>query len=126
MILVDTDVLIHHLRGSAVATSWLAGRRREAPLTVSAVTVFEITGGMRPDEAKATWRVLHAFRVEPVTDVVARLAGGLRREFRQAHSGIGMGDYLIAATAELHGYELATLNVKHFPMLPELKPPFRA
>lgn len=46
------------------------------------------------------------------------------RTFRRSHSGIGLGDYLIAGTAEVHGLTLATLNVRHFPMLPGLTAPF--
>jgi predicted nucleic acid-binding protein len=34
-------------------------------------------------------------------------------------------DYLIAAKGAVHGLELATLNVKHFPMSADLAPPFR-
>jgi hypothetical protein len=45
-------------------------------------------------------------------------------EYRQSHSGIGLGDYLIAATALTGGLELATLNVRHFPMFPGLTRPF--
>ena len=41
-----------------------------------------------------------------------------------SNSGIGLGDYLIAATADVKGYRLATLNVRHFPMLSDLRPPF--
>jgi predicted nucleic acid-binding protein len=33
-------------------------------------------------------------------------------------------DYVIAATAELSGARLATLNVKHFPMIPDLRSAF--
>jgi predicted nucleic acid-binding protein len=43
-----------------------------------------------------------------------------------AHSGIGLGDYLIAATALTEGLELATLNVRRYPMLPGLARPFPA
>jgi predicted nucleic acid-binding protein len=39
-------------------------------------------------------------------------------------SGIGLGDCLVAATAEQLGLELATLNVRHFPMFEDLQPPF--
>jgi predicted nucleic acid-binding protein len=46
------------------------------------------------------------------------------RTYRQSHGGVGIADYLIGATAELHGAELATLNVRHFPMFPGLRPPF--
>ena len=34
--------------------------------------------------------------------------------------------YLVAATANVKGYEPATLNVKHFPMFKNLLPPFGA
>jgi hypothetical protein len=46
------------------------------------------------------------------------------REYRRSHSGIGLGDYLIAATALTEGLELATLNVRHYPMFTALKRPF--
>ena len=46
------------------------------------------------------------------------------REYRRSHSGMGLGDYLIAATALTEGLELATLNVRHYLMLPGLARPF--
>jgi predicted nucleic acid-binding protein len=45
------------------------------------------------------------------------------REHRRSNQGIGLGDYLMAATAE--GLDLATLNVRHFPMIKDLQAPFR-
>jgi predicted nucleic acid-binding protein len=47
------------------------------------------------------------------------------REHRRSHQGIGLGDYLIAATTDVEGLDLATLNVHHFPMIKDLQPPFR-
>jgi predicted nucleic acid-binding protein len=43
-----------------------------------------------------------------------------------AHQEIGLGDYLIGATADVEGLELATLNVRRFPMIKDLQAPFRA
>lgn len=40
------------------------------------------------------------------------------------HVGIDLVDYAVAATAELHGGELATLNVQQFPMFSRLAPPW--
>lgn len=124
MILVDSDVLIAHLRGVEPARAWLRAARPAEPLAVSVVTVTEITGGMRSAERREVWALLSALRAEPVTEVVARRAGELMRQYRQSHSSIGLGDYLIAATAETLGARLATLNVRHFPMFPGLEPPF--
>lgn len=122
--LVDTDVLIAHLRGVGAAREWLRQARTGGPLAISAVTVTELAGGMRSTERREVWSLLNVLRIEPVSEVVARRAGELMRQYRRSHSGIGLADYLIAATAETLGAELATLSLRHFPMFPDLKPPF--
>lgn len=124
MILVDSDVLIWHLRGSVAARDWLRSARSAGPLAVSVVSVAEITGGMRSGERDRVWSLLAALRPEPVTDLIARRAGEFRRQFRDSHGAIDTADYLIAATADVLGLQVATLNVKHFPMFGELRPPF--
>lgn len=130
MILVDTDVLVWSLRGSQEARTWLRGARARQPLAISVVSIAELTGGMRSghrDRAQRdrVWSLLAALRAEPVTEVIARRAGELRREYRASHASISTPDYLIAATADVLGAPLATLNVKHFPMFEGLRPPFR-
>lgn len=124
MILVDTDVLICHLRGVQVARRWLLDASERDALAISAVTVTEITGGMRSAERREVWALLAALEVMPITDAIARRAGALQREYRRSRSGIGISDYFIAATALHSGLELATLNTKHFPMFPDLRAPF--
>jgi predicted nucleic acid-binding protein len=124
VILVDCDLLIAHLRGVAVARDWLVGARNDGPLAISAVSIVELIGGMRTVERREVWRLLASFRVEPATEMVARRAGDMMRRYRRSHNRIGLGDYLIAATADVQGLELATLNVRHFPMFEGLQPPF--
>jgi predicted nucleic acid-binding protein len=60
----------------------------------------------------------------PVNESVARRAGELGRRWRRSHSGIGIADLAIAATAEEIGAELATRNLKHFPMFENLRAPY--
>jgi len=125
VILVDSDVLIANLRGLDAAHSWLVKARTErGPLAVSAVGVAEITGGMRSPERREVNRLLRSLRILPVTDAVAYRAGEFRRRYRRSHAAIGLADYLVAATADLHGLPLATLNLKHFPMFDDLRAPF--
>lgn len=125
MILVDTDVLIANLRGIDAARDWLRHTRTQAGrLAVSVVTNAEIVGGMRSPERREVTRLLNSLRPIPVTDMTAHRAGELRRRYRRSHSAIGLVDYLIAATALVHGLELATLNIKHFPMFADLERPF--
>ncbi|BDE14336.1 ribonuclease VapC [Mycobacterium sp. 20KCMC460] len=123
--LVDSDILIAHLRGRAAARDWLRDARGEGPLAISVVSISELVGGMRSAERREVWQLLASFRAEPATEIIARRAGDFMRRYQRSHSGIGLGDYLVAATADVKGYEPATLNVKHFPMFKNLRPPFR-
>ena len=75
---------------------------------VSALTIAELTGGMRSSERREVWLLLASLGVEPVTELVARRAGELMRHYRRDHPGIGFADYVIAATAEVKGLTLAT------------------
>jgi predicted nucleic acid-binding protein len=126
VILVDSDVLIAHLRGERVATEWLLeARLATGPLATSAVSVVEVAGGMRSQERREVGRLFASLRTFPVNERVAWRAAELMRTYRRSHTGIGLGDYLVAATAETEGCELATLNVRHYPMFARLRPPFK-
>jgi predicted nucleic acid-binding protein len=125
VILVDSDVLIEHLRGSTAARDWLVQARESAgPLAISVVSLTEIAGGMRSPERREVVRLLGSMQRFEVSERVAWRAAALMREYRRSYSGIGPGDYLIAATALTEGLELATLNTRHYPMLPGLARPF--
>lgn len=125
MILVDSDILIAHLRGIDGAKRWLLQARRDTGrLATSAVCVAEVAGGMRSGERREVTRLLATFDVFPVSRAAGWRAGEFTRRYRRSHPGIGLGDYLIAATADTEGLELATLNVQHFPMFDGLQPPF--
>ena len=80
---------------------------------------------MRSGERAKIASLFAALRMEPVTDAIARRAGEQLRAHRRSHPEIDFLDYVIAATAEIHGGELLTLNVRHFPMVHGLKPAFR-
>lgn len=123
--LIDSDVLIAHLRGLPAAAGYLEEcRQTHGPLRTSVVSMAEVTGGMRSAERSATWRLFDSLELEPVTEQVARAAGRFQRRYRASHSSIGIADYLIAATATELAIALATLNTEHFPMFPNLEPAF--
>jgi predicted nucleic acid-binding protein len=123
--LFDSTVLIAHLRGVAPATDLLREAVRDNEAACSVLSRVEIEGGMRTAERAAVSRLFNSLLVEPVTDVIARRAGERLRAYRRSHPGIDVVDYVIAATAEVQGAELLTLNVKHFPMVQGLEPAFR-
>jgi predicted nucleic acid-binding protein len=123
MTLFDSSILIAHLRGDRRATDLLLATPPEERLA-SVLARVEIEGGMRSDERRPVASLLGVLRLLPVTDAIARRAGEHLRTYRRSHHGVDLVDYVVAATAELHGAELATLNVKHFPMFERLAPPF--
>lgn len=125
MILVDSDVLIAHLRGIEQAKDWLlSARRATGRLAISAVSATEIAGGRRAHDKREVTRLLASVNILPISERVAWKAAELMRSYRQSHSSIGLGDYLIAATVSTEGLQLATLNTRHFPMFPDLRPAF--
>lgn len=111
--LVDSDVLIWHLRGLPQATRRLDLLPR---LTISAVTYFEILQGMRNRaELIAVQKSLTLRNTEQllITSAITLRAKSILERLALSH-GLGMGDALIAATALEHGLPLLTANVKHF------------
>ncbi len=122
-ILVDTDVLIDYLRGLEPAVSFL--ERIGNPLLVSGISVAELYAGVREGGERAAMEsFLMAFDLAAVDMAVARKGGLYRRRYGKSH-GVGLADALIAATAEVHGAQLVTMNRKHFPMLKDILVPYR-
>jgi len=123
--LLDTTVAIDHLRGDQAAVDVLRRLVEEdETLAASEIVRFELVAGVRDDELPALEQFFSAVSWVAVSEDVARAAGELARTHRRAHSGIDDVDYLIAATALLLEADLLTTNVRHFPMLPDLQPPY--
>jgi predicted nucleic acid-binding protein len=124
--LVDTTVMIDHLRGSAPAHSLLVeGFQNGVELWSAVVVRTEVLAGMRSAEKRATHQLLGLFRWLDLTVELADRAGELARVYLRSHRAIDTVDYLIAASALQLGAELKTTNVRHFPMLEGLKPAYR-
>lgn len=58
VILVDSDILIAHLRGLPAARDWFIEARGDGPLAISVVSVAALAGGMRTGERREVWRLL--------------------------------------------------------------------
>ncbi len=121
---VDTSILIDHLRGRQEAAEVLEGERATDALHASEMTRIEVLAGMRPGEEDRTRALLATLHWHPVDADVAEAAGALGRRWLPSHNGIDGADLAIAATVVLLGARLLTLNVRHFPMFPDLLPPY--
>lgn len=125
MKLIDTTVAVDHLRGAEPAVALLTGLVQEGETLIASELVrFELLAGVRPSEIDAFEQFCSSLVWLAVDEDIARTAGSLARKHRKAHSGIDDIDYLIAATAIVFDADLLTTNVRHFPMLPDLSPPY--
>lgn len=122
-ILFDTDVIIDYLRGDKQAINYLESF--DSDFYVSAVTIAELYSGVKGDQEREELDYFTSlFTVLPVTSEIAVIGGLLRQTWHASH-GMGLADALIAATANFHKMNLASLNEKHFGMLETLLVPYR-
>lgn len=121
MILVDTTVVVDILRGHPGVQDWLDGQ--SAVLAAAEVTRVEILQGVRSGERSAVRDALDTLRWFALDTAVAVRAGDFGRRYRSSHR-LGLGDLVVAATADVHGLRLATSGVRHFPMYPGLTAPY--
>lgn len=120
----DTSVVVDVLRGVGAAAAWitsLPGR----PIC-SEVTRAEVIRGMGSAERADTEILFRRMGWAAVDEAISRRAGDVGRAYRRSHPGIGVADLIVAATALEFGLEMATINVRHFPMFKGLRPPYHA
>ncbi len=120
---VDSSVLIDASRGHSAALRFLDLASDHDELWSITPVRTEIRWGMYADEAPMVERLLASLRWLDVSSALADRAGDLGRRWGRSH-GIGTIDAIIAAATEELEAQLATLNVRHFPMFPGLTRPY--
>lgn len=121
-VVVDTDVLIDHLRGRQPARGLIEdGVSGDRPIVASLVTRIELLAGTRVGEETSVRHLFDFLEWAAVDEAIADRAGDLSRCWRASHPGIDLADYIIAATAQELGATLWTRNVRHYPMVPGLR-----
>jgi predicted nucleic acid-binding protein len=105
-ILLDTDVLVDHIRGRHYL--------RTDDTTISVITRAELFAGNAREEAAVDALLADCDEVE-IDARIARRAGRVKRD-----TGLQIADALIAATALEHRLPLLTRNRRHFERVPGL------
>ncbi|KRA39051.1 MULTISPECIES: type II toxin-antitoxin system VapC family toxin [unclassified Nocardioides] len=124
-VVVDTSVLIDHLRGKPAAREALSGLIESGEAIVGTVlSRTEVLAGMRSGEDVGTLALLDTLEWLPVTADIADRAGRFAQTYLRSHTGVDTVDHVIAATVEAVGGRLWTRNVKHFPMFGDLAAPY--
>ena len=122
-ILPDTDILVDFFRGHEKAVAFVKNNSHR--IVLSSIVVAELYAGVKEGaEKSALDNFISLFRVVPVTAEIAALGGLYKRDYGKSH-GVALADGILAATAEMENAELVTLNIKHYPMLKGISPPYK-
>ena len=93
-------------------------------IAISTITISELYAGVREGRERETLETLISkLDVIEVTEAIAVAGGLFQRRYLKSH-GVGLADAVIAATAQVSGLKLVTLNQKHFPMFSDLISPY--
>ncbi|MBM4184197.1 MAG: type II toxin-antitoxin system VapC family toxin [Gemmatimonadetes bacterium] len=121
--LLDTNAVIHAVRGYPASVRRRMDEHGPSRLCVSAVTVAELRyGAEKSDDPDRRRRLFQAFltplEIVPFDEAAGKLHGVLRHQLR--HHPIGERDLLIAAIARAGGLTLVTANAREFERVPGL------
>ncbi len=118
--LLDTNILIHILRGSAEHREMLVRLVGADHILAScSITITEVYAGMQAREADKTGVLVNSLQFLPTSAKVAENAGLLKYHWAGKGCNLSMADVTIAAVAMEYRCMIVTENIKDFPM-PEL------
>lgn len=119
-VLLDTDICSEIMRGRnpEVMANLTRYRTAHAKLTISVVTVVEISFGLRRVNRLAQLRSfadqLSEFDLLTLDDQAALVAGNIMGELQARGAVIGWADTLIASIAIKNDLPVATGNTRHY------------
>ena len=123
---LDTGIIIDILRKKKETLLWLESIKREQPLAITLITVFEIYrgiyGGTRAIEELESFEYLKKqLTLLPFTETHMREAARASILLQRAGKEIDLRDLLIGICAREEGCILKTNNKKHFTSIPNLR-----
>lgn len=124
MVILDTNIIIDHLRRSGARESVLeklAKEPHQEALSISIISVQELYEGqstLKEEKEKDLFATLSPLDLLSYTFEVARLAGEIARDRK---TGIDLADAAIAATTIINNGQLLTLNKKDFQGIKDLE-----
>jgi len=115
-ILVDTNILIDHLRNIPKATELMEEvENNNFEGLLSTINIMELMAAPKMTEKRFELIkcLLDIFEHVPVDSNIATVAGRYLTKYRASH-GLEPMDAIIAASAHVNEAVLFTLNIKHF------------
>lgn len=123
--LIDTDVMVHSLRGNSKVTERIA-QTANVPKAISIVTYGELLYGAKRSAQKeknsaVVYRLAEILPIYGVSRATMETFTDLKIALEKKGQRIEDFDLLIAATAVSRNYTLVTGNTKHFRRIPGLQ-----
>lgn len=123
MVIVDTNIIIEHLRTKEKESSLvhLLETNSKEEFAISILTIQELYEGKstrNQDQEEKLLATISPLKIVPYTYEIAQLAGEIARDQKP---NIQFVDAAIAATAILNNCQLLTLNKKDFYQIKELE-----
>jgi predicted nucleic acid-binding protein len=113
-VLIDTSILIDHLRKANKDRTTFFRAAQRFDCFVSVITEFEFRVGSTTANRDFVSALLDLTPVLPFDSACVRAAAGIYGDLRVVNRMIALPDLFIAATAVAHDLPLLTLNVRHF------------
>ena len=113
-ILIDSDIIIDHLRGIGNFEDLVSDSAKNI-CHVSVITIAEIYSLLYFNEYEIFDRLVSYLKVISVDTIIAKLAGSYRMNYYKSHQ-LTIPDAIIAASSKVNNALLITKNLKHFPM----------
>lgn len=117
MVILDTNIIIDHLRQSPDKKSHLiklAEKKPKQALAISIISLQELYEGQstkKEEKEQLMLATITPLKILPYTYKIAKLAGQIARDLK---TPIELADAAIAATAIVNNSPLFTLNKKDF------------
>ena len=122
---VDTGILVDHLRAEAAATRCLEDALRSGRRVAgSVVTRIELRRGALPHEMAAIEAVERLLDWVAVDHEIAALAQQYAERYAPSLPEVATTAYVIGATAARLDATLLTRDAERFPMFPDLAAPY--
>jgi len=116
LILVDSNILIWHLRGMDRISIEVNRLIDKNSLYISPIIIAEILAGAKKKETEIINNLFSLMNIIDINKEVGKIAGEYLAAFSKSH-GLEIADALIAASVTFGKMKLWSLNKKHYPML---------
>jgi len=122
IIMVDSSLFIDYYRKINKTGTQLVELSKKYDFSISVITKFELLVGIKNEEERFFWNgIFKDMAIFPLAEKEVEKTVEIMKYLRTQNQIIGLQDIFIAATAMVNGFGLATLNIKDFVRIPNLK-----